>query len=585
MDPLVLVRVASVLGETLAGTVLVRVHDDAPDRLRLIFEAEDRRIQVAVSTRPDLPWIGRPGDRRDLPRRAPAPFVARAHHALSGRRVARLEKPGPDRVLLLEMAGGGGLAIELTPHASNVALLGARHEVLATARRPRGGHARLAEGEVYSLPPMPGGKLVPYGLAPDAIDAFLAEAGDSGLDRLDALRRRVFGVGNEAARLVVEEARATGVTPGKALAARLEGLSAGTLDPVIEGPPGLLEEARRGTLDVARLRLLPWPPLSPPDGVRLVALADAASTAGLFHDAFDLARRLASRIDGLRAILRGEIRRVFEAERRAAADLEGFADPDRYRVYGEALLAGLHAARRSGDHVLVPDPYDAGGRELAIPCRPDLGLKAAAEEYFHRCRRARRGQAAARARRESLGARLGRLETLLEAAEGARGEEAGDRLEEAMRGEGIPVGLAARSRAAGAAARAAAPRGEGVRLLTSSDGLTILVGRSGRDNDRLTCRLASPEDFWFHASGTPGAHVVVRNPGKRPRPPEATLIEAAAAAAWFSDAKRETQAEVQWTRTKYVRRVRGASPGTVALKRFETVRVRPVLPSGSEGEP
>ncbi len=124
-----------------------------------------------------------------------------------------------------------------------------------------------------------------------------------------------------------------------------------------------------------------------------------------------------------------------------------------------------------------------------------------------------------------------------------------------------------------------------MRLLTSRDGYSILIGRTGKDNDRLTFKLAGPEDFWFHAAGVPGAHVVVRNPDRVARPPRTTLEEAATAAAWFSDAREAGQADVQWTRRKNVRRLRGAPPGTVTLKRFETLRVRPAPPAGSDPPP
>jgi predicted ribosome quality control (RQC) complex YloA/Tae2 family protein len=78
--------------------------------------------------------------------------------------------------------------------------------------------------------------------------------------------------------------------------------------------------------------------------------------------------------------------------------------------------------------------------------------------------------------------------------------------------------------------------------------------------------------------------VVVRNPERQKALPPATLREAAALAAWFSDAKSEAQADVQVARRKDVRAVRGAPPGTVVLKRSTTVRVRPELPRGvSEG--
>jgi len=148
-----------------------------------------------------------------------------------------------------------------------------------------------------------------------------------------------------------------------------------------------------------------------------------------------------------------------------------------------------------------------------------------------------------------------------------------------MRREGIPVALEPPTRKGRAAAgHDPRPRLEGVRMITSCDGLQILVGRSGRHNHRLTFKLSAPDDFWLHARGTPGAHVVIRNDRRCPRPPEATLREAAAIAAWFSDSRRQPFVEVHWTRRKFVRAIRGAPPGTVTLKRYETVRVRPGLP-------
>lgn len=122
-------------------------------------------------------------------------------------------------------------------------------------------------------------------------------------------------------------------------------------------------------------------------------------------------------------------------------------------------------------------------------------------------------------------------------------------------------------------------------MFLSKDGEAVLVGKTGRDNQRLTFKLASPEDFWFHALGVPGAHVIVRNERRRRRPGESTLVEAAEAAAWFSEAREQPRADVQWTRRKYVRKQRGAPAGTVRVKRFDTVRVRPRLPEALAAAP
>jgi predicted ribosome quality control (RQC) complex YloA/Tae2 family protein len=333
---------------------------------------------------------------------------------------------------------------------------------------------------------------------------------------------------------------------------------------------------QRGELDPVmqegeNLQLLPWPPAEAPAGHSFSSKADAAATAGLYHERVEHAAWLAERAEALLAILGREMQRLFRAEQGARRDLELFESPEKYRRWGEALLAGLRHANRVGEVVMVPDPYDEARGDMAVPVKPGVSLQQAADEHFQRHRKAVRGLQQATKRAESLAARRERLEALQLIASIPE-------LEEAMRSEGLAVALEPSTRAGRAASKEQKPRLEGVRLYTSSDDIRIMAGRSGKDNHRLTFKLAAPDDFWFHALGRTGAHVVARNEERLARPPKATLEEAAAVAAWFSEASGDEYVEVQWTRRKYVRKPRGAKPGTVILKKFQTIRVRPRLP-------
>jgi predicted ribosome quality control (RQC) complex YloA/Tae2 family protein len=584
MDNLVLIRAAAAIAPAVQGTVLRDILEDSPQRFRLVFEGDGRAATIVISLDPVLPWIGRPALRGEGARRTPGSFAGRVERSLVGLRVKALRKAGADRVVILDLADGQALVAELATHGANLVHVDAAGNVVGSARHPRKAHDRIGAGRPYGLPALPAGRLVPLGATAEALDACLRGAIASGEDLLEALRRRLFGVGTAGAQLVMDESLLSGRSPGEVLFSRLARLEAGELDPVVAGPEDPLAEAAAGRLDAGAIRLLPWEPLEPPAGCTLTRGPDPAATAGVFHEAIEKARRVAARTDALRGILKGEVRRLWDAERRLASDIERLGDPGTARRFGEALLAGLHGARRIGDRAWVSNPYDSEGGEIAVPAPADRTLPAAAEEHFHRARKVERGLEMARSRREGIGRRLERLEILEAQAESARGDEAAEKIEAALRKEGIPVGLGPSTRAGRAVARREPPRVEGVRLITSSDGLTILIGKTGRDNDRLTFKLAGPDDFWFHAAGVPGAHVVVRSVARGGSPPRATLVEAATAAAWFSDARASSQADVQWTRRKYVRRLRGAPPGTVVLKRFETIRVRPAPPAGMESE-
>ncbi|HET9753459.1 MAG TPA: NFACT RNA binding domain-containing protein, partial [Myxococcales bacterium] len=100
----------------------------------------------------------------------------------------------------------------------------------------------------------------------------------------------------------------------------------------------------------------------------------------------------------------------------------------------------------------------------------------------------------------------------------------------------------------------------------------ILVGRSARDNDALTFRVARGNDVWLHVRGVQGAHVVI--PGAGAAPDARTLGDASLLAVHFSSARGQDAVEVAWTRCKHVRKPKGAAPGSVIVTQEKVLRVR-----------
>jgi predicted ribosome quality control (RQC) complex YloA/Tae2 family protein len=114
-------------------------------------------------------------------------------------------------------------------------------------------------------------------------------------------------------------------------------------------------------------------------------------------------------------------------------------------------------------------------------------------------------------------------------------------------------------------------------------GWEVLAGRTDRDNDRLSLRLARPDDWWFHVRGQPGSHVLLRVPAGR-EPDRSVLEQAAAVAAWHSRLREGRQVPVSATRARHVTKPRGAPPGTVAIRRERVFKVRPGLPRPDAGD-
>jgi predicted ribosome quality control (RQC) complex YloA/Tae2 family protein len=107
------------------------------------------------------------------------------------------------------------------------------------------------------------------------------------------------------------------------------------------------------------------------------------------------------------------------------------------------------------------------------------------------------------------------------------------------------------------------------------DTFEVLVGRGEDDNDYLTFEVAQPDDVWLHVGGgTPGSHVVIRNPSGV-EVPRSVLERAASLAAWYSKARAAASVEVHYCNASQVRKPRGAPAGLVELARYKSVRVKP----------
>lgn len=108
-------------------------------------------------------------------------------------------------------------------------------------------------------------------------------------------------------------------------------------------------------------------------------------------------------------------------------------------------------------------------------------------------------------------------------------------------------------------------------------GWTVLAGRTDMDNDRLSLKIASPEDWWFHVRGMPGSHVILRS-REGEEPDRETLKGAAAIAAFHSKARTGGITAVSCTQAKHVSKPRGAAPGSVHIRKESVLKVRPTLP-------
>lgn len=594
-------EIAREITEAFRGARVRRVHQPAPDTLVISLRGAggERRLLVCadpVRARMHQTWRKPPNPP------APPPFCMLARKHLLGRPFlgAAVEADAPviharfgplrgvdgDRILL---------TLELTGHAATV-LLSAEHPeapvILGLLRPLPAARRDLSPGAPYR-PPRPAGRLDP-GCASEA-DLI---AGVARLRAKDA-RRAGARASTDPARLLSRLFEGI----GRHLAAEAlvrAGLPAAALpDPLPERDARALLASLRdllGTPCAPRLleeggaTLLPFPlPRTARPGTPVESVSRAL-------DAICGAQEETRNLEAHRARVLRLLGRLAEHRERKLArqrgDLARARDGERFRREADLLLAQPGASRRGLAEITLVDVFDAGGAAVRIALDPARTLAENAERRYARARKARRGIPILERVIAAGEADLAHLrEQALQAAQ-ARETETLDAILEtaAARAEGGRPARAAAARGTKDAGRRRPRKQPGRRAGAEGpprrfeiEGWEVIVGRHGRENDRLVTRVGRPSDLWLHARGVPGAHVLLRCPGAA-APPEDVLAAAARLAAYYSGAREERQADVIVARLDQVRKPPGAPPGQVVVRESRTLRVPATLPEGIAGD-
>jgi predicted ribosome quality control (RQC) complex YloA/Tae2 family protein len=360
----------------------------------------------------------------------------------------------------------------------------------------------------------------------------------------------------------------TAATGAWSLVAELLGRQTDLL--VTDGEDQVIATYRRADHRIGQLYRPPSRPLIPP------AAPPPFSAAPLDRDmpfpvSAELEDRYGKREEALAtrrltSAREASLRKTIKKHRRLitalAGDLAKAAQYERYARYGELLKSALGRLRKGQTDITVADYFDEQLPELTIPLDPAKTPQANMDDYFTKHKKFLTARKEIVPRIESIEREVRHLE---------------EELEEIKQGRWQPNRPNPSGRSRGQSRRRLPePRQERrgpFRRFTSADGLPIYVGRNARENEELTFTFAKSDDLWLHAQGAPGSHVIVRLE-KGADPPIDTLRDAATLALLYSDLKKGGQGDVIYTRRKWVRKAKGAGPGSVTVTQEKSLFIR-----------
>lgn len=233
---------------------------------------------------------------------------------------------------------------------------------------------------------------------------------------------------------------------------------------------------------------------------------------------------------------------------------------DEYRIKGELITANLFQLQKGQEMVSLPNFYDEQSAPMPILLDKQLTPVQNAQKYFKRYQKARSAKETAKVQKEKTESELYFLEnTYLDLLKC----EAEPELME-IRSELEKAGYLRPAKARGAKRKL--PESKPYTYV-SADGIEILVGKNSLQNDRITT-LAKGDEIWLHAKDMPGSHVVIKHEGT---PPDATLLQAAQLAAFYSKGRSSTGVPIDYTARKHVKKPGGSPAGFVIYTNQRTL--------------
>ncbi|MFP3154990.1 NFACT family protein [Lachnospiraceae bacterium ZAX-1] len=264
--------------------------------------------------------------------------------------------------------------------------------------------------------------------------------------------------------------------------------------------------------------------------------------------------------------LRKVIATVLERNRKKyalqAKQLKDTEKKDIFKVYGELIHTYGHGILNGSKQMEALNYYT--NETITIPLDPLLSPKENAKKYFDKYNKMKRTFEALSQWIEDTKSEILHLESISTSLDIAVSEDDLAQIKEEL----MEYGYIKKRNV-----------GKKVKIKSrpfhyiSSDGYHIYIGKNNFQNDELTFKFAVGNDWWFHAKGIPGSHVLVKSGGEQL--PDRTFEEAGRLAAYYSKGRTNEKVEIDYLERKNVKKPNGSKPGFVVYYTNYSLMIEP----------
>ncbi|WP_300771453.1 NFACT family protein [uncultured Acetatifactor sp.] len=576
-DGVTIANVVSELKRELTGGRLYKIAQPEADELLLTIKQPDGTKKLLISAQASLPLLYLPGESKPSPMTAPGFCMLLRKHLQNGR-ITGISQPGLERIVHIDVEHldemgdlrRKTLVVEIMGKHSNIIFCDSEGTIIDSIK-----HVSAAVSSLREVLP---GKAYFIAATQDKLDA-LSTDGEAFRNALSARPQPVFkalygsftGISPVLAQELCYEAGIDADLPTAALGdSDYEGLY-GAFSRMAEAIRQERFSPNIAYTDGSPVEFCALPltmygygrqdapstdsvnPGEKPAGDYTVPYGSMSALLEHYYAEKNVLTHIRQKSADLRRIVQTALERnvkKYDLQLRQMKDTE---KRDTYRIYGELLNTYGYSAEPGAKSLQALNYYT--DETVTIPLDPTLSAKENAQKYFDRYGKMKRTYEALSQLTVEVREEIQHLESVSTALDIALYEEDLAQIKEELTESGY-------------IRRKAGNRGKKQKITSrpfhylSSDGFHMYVGKNNFQNDELTFKLATGNDWWFHAKQIPGSHVVVKT-GNAQELPDRTFEEAARLAAYYSKGRGQEKVEIDYVQKKHVKKPNGAKPGFV----------------------
>ena len=567
-DGITIANIVSELNHTITGGKINKIAQPENDELIITVKNNKQQYRLFLSASASLPLIYLTENNKPSPLTAPNFCMLLRKHIGSGR-IISITQPGLERIIRFQIEHLNELGdlctkyliVEIMGKHSNIIFANAEDQIIDSIKHVSAHMSSVREvlpGRPYFIPATQE-KLNPFALTEDILcEQVLSKPAVVS----KALYSSITGISPLIAEEICHRAGIDGGIPTDGLS-DLEKLHlAHTFLRVMEDirdesfEPNIVYKGRE-PLEFASIALTQYQDMHV---VPFVSISQALET---YYAEKNIVTKMRQKSVDLRKIVQTSLERnvkKFQLQQKQMKDTE---KKDKYRIWGELINTygyGLEPGIKSFEAL---NYYT--NEMVKIPLDPTLTPQENAKKYFDKYSKLKRTADALASLLQETESEIQHLESIASFLDIAVSDDDLVQIKEEL----MEYGYIRRKYTGGKKVKITSKPFHYI----SSDGYHIYVGKNNYQNEELSFKFASGNDWWFHAKGQPGSHVIVKTNGEEL--PDRTFEEAGRLAAYYSKGRSAPKVEIDYTLKKNLRKPNGAKPGFVVYYTNYSLLIEP----------